>query len=258
MYNTSTSLIYFTVQDNGSQVFSGKIPYNLLNHLTEILGFSKNNRVITYNIDGNSFSFKGPGDDILSTGTDDPSHFSRLVYDGVQHANALYQQALQDRNSYELMQQQLDQEKMTFEANEAQRLTVEAFDNFKEMLIAQKQLTEEQAQLAEAEKLRQDENRIALVRSIALDPSTAPDALQSEFGQTGDVRRQIAAVMTANVEISKLVAAVNPMYWMSSYEIMSVLGSQCSENQSLARIVANQLPDDSNLKKMLTNFGWVN
>jgi len=48
------------------------------------------------------------------------------------------------------------------------------------------------------------------------------------------------------------------MYWMSSYEIMSVLGSQCSENQSLARIVANQLPDDSNLKKMLTNFGWVN
>jgi hypothetical protein len=258
MYNTSTSLIDFTVRENGSQIFEGKIPYSLLSHVTEILGFSKNDRTVTYNIDGNFFTFSGPNGDVNSDGTVDPTHPSRLVYAGVQNAKILEDQFLQDTNALELFQHQLDQEKMVFETSEVQRLTIEAFDNFKEMLIEQKQLTEEQAQLNYAEQLRQDENRIALVRGVALDPTTAVSALQTEFGQTGDVRRQIAAVMADNVEISRLVASSNPMYWTASYEIMSVLGTQSSENRALAQILVDQLPDDSSLKTILKSFGWAN
>jgi hypothetical protein len=257
MYNTSTSLIDFTVRENGAQIFDGKVPYNLLGHITEILGFSKNDRMVSYNIDGNFFAFTGPNSDVISEGTTDPTHPSLLVYSGVQNAKALEDQFLQDTNALELFQHQLDQEKMVFESNEVQRLTIEAFNNFKEMLIEQKQLTEEQAQLNYAEQLRQDENRIALVRGIALDPMSAVSALQTEFGQTGDVRRQIAAVMIANIEISKLIASSDPMYWMSSYEIMAVLGSQSAENKELAQILADQLPEDSSLKMILKSFGWA-
>lgn len=258
MYNTSTSLIEFTVRENGSQIFEGKIPYNLLGHITEILGFSKNDRMVSYNIDGNFFTFTGPNSDVISKGTNDPTHPSLLVYSGVQNAKLLADQFLQDTNALELVQHQLDQEKMVFEANELQRLAVEAFNNYEKMLIEQKQLTEEQARLNKAEQLRQDENRIALVRGIALDPMSAVSALQTEFGQTGDVRRQIAAVMADNVEISKLIASSDPMYWTTSYEIMSVLGTQSSENRVLAQILADQLPDNSSLKTILKSFGWAN
>jgi len=257
MYNTSTSLIDFTVRENGAQIFDGKVPYNLLSHITEILGFSKNDRMVSYNIDGNFFTFSGPNSDVISEGTTDLTHPSLLAYSGIQNAKILEDQFLQDTNALELSQHQLDQEKMVFESNEVQRLTIEAFNSFKEMLIEQKQLTEEQAQLNYAEQLRQDENRIALVRGIALDPMSAVSALQTEFGQTGDVRRQIAAVMTANIEISKLIASSDPMYWMSSYEIMAVLGSQSAENGKLAQILADQLPEDSSLKMILKSFGWA-
>jgi len=257
MYNTSTSLIDFTINENGSEILNGKIHYGLLHHLTDILGFSPEGRTITYNIDGNFYNFTGPAADIISVSTSDPGHPTLLVYRGVRDAETLLQQHLQDKNAFDIYQNQLDEEKMNFENGEVQRLTIEAFNNYKEMLIAQKQLTEEQSRLNDAEQLRQDENRLALVRGIALDPTSAVSALQTEFGQTGDVRRQIAAVMTSNIEISKMVARSNPMYWMSSYEIMSVLGSQCSENRDLAQILVDQLPDDSSLKTMLRSFGWA-
>jgi len=253
MLNISCSLIQYEIFENDQILCSGTIPYDLLHYVRSLTETGSTLRKIRVNIDGDIFVIDSVGYSITAFKDE-----TTTIYQLLTNNQQLEIQNQRDQAALLLLQQQQDAEGSANAARFLQQQAVDAFNQYQEMLVAQKQITAEQAQLAEAEKLRQDENRIALVRGIALDPTTAPAALTSEFGQTGDVRRQIAAVMTANIEISKLVAAVDSKYWISSFEIMAVLGSQSSTDRDLAQIVANQLPDGSNLKQMLTNFGWAN
>jgi hypothetical protein len=258
MYNTSVSLIPITVIENNQSVYSVNIPYALLPIVYDNIASPE--RRIDFNIDGNISSNTinqkdGWFENIVSTTS--TNHPWNINYNTTVNAKRLRAIELNDKASFEQAENLANQEKAINDARALQQQAKETFDRYQEMLLEQKQLTEEQIQIRQAEQLRQDENRLALVRGIALDPSTAPAALASEFGQSGDIRRQVAAVMENDISISKLIAQTNPDCWTSSYEIMSILGTQCSEDKELAQIVSTQLPDDSSLKQMLKGFGWV-
>jgi hypothetical protein len=81
--------------------------------------------------------------------------------------------------------------------------------------------------------------------------------LASEFGESGDIRRQVAAVMERDISISKQIVQLPRSVWMSSYEIMEVIGAQSSEDHEFAQLVSDNLPDDSSLKILLKSFGWA-
>jgi hypothetical protein len=252
MPNLSTSLILYQIFDSNDQIIcSGNCPYDLLGQvwtLTETP--TSETRTLKFNIDGNWFTLNPVG---YPLGLDQ----SASAYQAIVDYEILNAQALQDAEAMRLWQQQLDIEKTNNESNHLQAQAIDAFNQYKEMLVAQNQLTQDQADAMQAEQLRQDENRIALVRGIALDPTTAPGALASEFGQNGDIRRQVAAVMEADINISKLVVQTSSTYWMSSYEVMAVIGSQCTEDREFAQLVSDKLPDNSSLKIMLKGFGWA-
>jgi len=260
MYNTSLSLINISVSENNNVIFSTNIPYPLLGFVQRVL--TKPGRTITTNIDGEIFVSKGmfiSEDDFLANNlsTNSPNHRVANIVRFIKNAKRLYTEFVSYQAAFELTQQQLDAEKVVFESAELHRRMLEAERRYAEMLISQKELTEERIQLKLAEEFRQDENRIALVRSISLDPDSAVDAIQSEFGQNVDIRSAVASAMASNLSVCRLVANLDSRYWLTSYEIMSVISERCAEDKVLAQIVCNNLPKDSVMKKLLVNMGWA-
>ena len=207
-------------------------------------------RSLKFNIDGNWFTLN-------SLNYKKTPDMSLHVYETLSSHREYAVLLEQSKEAFRIAQEAEDIEAQANEVKFLQRQAQESFDRYQEMLIEQQQLTEETARLREAEKMREDENRIALVRGISLDPSTAPAALASEFGFSGDIRRQVAAVMEQDISISKQVIQLPTRIWMASYEIMDVIGSQCSQDHKFAQEVADKLPDDSSLKITLKSFGWV-
>lgn len=255
MFNISYSLIQFEVIENDTVIFSGSIPYDLLNHIRTLTETGSKTRKLRINVDGEYLILDSIGYPI---DPDDKNvKEAEVIYQQIQFNRNLELETQHQQAGMEILKQQQDLEAQANEVKFMQRQAQESFDRYQEMLIAQNQLTQETAQLREAEKLREDENRIALVRGIALDPSTAPAALESEFGSSGDIRRQVAAVMERDINISKQVVQLPENLWTSSYEIMDVIGTQCSRDHEFAQEVADKLPDDSNLKITLKGFGWV-
>ena len=255
MFNISYSLIQYEILENDTVIFSGSIPYDLLNHMRTLTETGSKTRKLRINVDGDYLTLDSIGYPIDPE--DKNIKEAEVIYQQLQFNKNLELEQQQQRAAWLLLQQQQDIENAAIESRRLQRQAQETFDRYQEMLVQQQQLTEETALLRDAEKLREDENRIALVRGIALDPTTAPAALASEFGESGDIRRQVAAVMEKDIAISKLVAQTTSSCWIPSYEIMSVFGVQCAEDKELAQLVADQLPDDSSLKVMLKGFGWI-
>lgn len=254
MYNLSCSLIQYQICEGDNVLCSGTFPYDLLYAVRSLTETGTTARKLKINIDGESFSLDSMGHSIDPYGDQTEAVIIYNLLSANQQAEILEQQ---QNAGLEVLRQQQDVEAQANEVRFLQRQAQESFDRYQEMLIAQQQLTEETAQLREAEKLREDENRIALVRGVALDPTTAPSALESEFGSSGDIRRQVAAVMERDINISKQVIQLPTSIWLSSYEIMDVLGTQCSQDHEFAQEVADKLPNDSNLKITLKGFGWV-
>jgi hypothetical protein len=255
MFNISYSLIQYEIFENETILCSGKIPYDLLSHIRTLTETGSKSRKLRVNIDGNSSIIDSIGYPI------DPEDKNiteaEVIYQQIQFHRNLELETQHQQAGLEILRQQQDIEAQANEVKFLQRQAQESFDRYQEMLIEQHQLTEETARLREAEKMREDENRIALVRGISLDPSTAPAALASEFGFSGDIRRQVADVMERDINISKQVVQLPESLWISSYEIMDVIGSQCSQDHKFAQEVADKLPDDSSLKITLKSFGWV-
>jgi hypothetical protein len=253
MYNTSTSLISFRLEENNETIYQGSVPYDLLSYICYSLPNDTLNRKLVYLIDGEEFTYqhvftnRDRGTEVLCL-----ENWWRNWKEAI--ANEIARE--QDEAS-RLLREQQESEAGALQNQMMQNIAEDAFRQYQQMLVEQKQLTEEQARLNEAEKLRQDENRIALVRGIALDPNTAASALESEFGQSGDIRRQVAAVMERDISISRQVIQIPVTYWMSSYEIMEVIGSQVSSDHTFAQEVSDKLPNNSNLKIMLQSFGWA-
>jgi hypothetical protein len=207
-------------------------------------------RSLKFNIDGNWFTLN-------SLNYKKTPDMSLHVYETLSSHREYAVLLEQSKEAFRIAQEAEDIEAQANEVKFLQRQAQESFDRYQEMLIEQHQLTEETARLREAEKMREDENRIALVRGISLDPNTAPAALASEFGFSGDIRRQVADVMERDINISKQVVQLPESLWISSYEIMDVIGSQCSQDHKFAQEVADKLPDDSSLKITLKSFGWA-
>ena len=254
MYNISTSLIAFRLEEDDKIIYQGSIPYDLLSYICYNLPNNNLSRKLVYLIDGEEFTYQH----VFTNNDRAPSEVLSLETWWDNWNSAIeHELAVQRDEAAQLLREQQDSEAQANEVKFLQRQAQESFDRYQEMLIEQHQLTEETARLREAEKMREDENRIALVRGIALDPSTAPAALASEFGSSGDIRRQVAAVMERDISISKQVIQLPTRIWMASYEIMEVVGSQASEDREFAQEVADKLPDDSNLKITLKSFGWA-
>jgi len=260
MSNLSTSLIQFEVHENDKLLHSGTCHYDLLFQVWGLAedgsrwDVEQSSRYLKFNIDGDWFTLNGIG----SFDSNERDSGVTVVYDALSLNKSIILELERSKESFRLLQEIEDRERMIREQDELRKTLLDATSQFTEMLIAQQQLTEEQARLNEAEQLRQDENRIALVRGIALDPSTAPAALESEFGYSGDIRRQVAAVMERDISISKMIVQLPLNVWISSYEIMEVIGAQSSEDHQFAQIVSDNLPDDSSLKIILKSFGWAN
>jgi hypothetical protein len=256
MLNTSYSLIQYQIVENDTILCSGTFPYDLLSHARILTETGSVERKIKVNIDGDYFVISSIGWEIDKT----HRHLREAteLYELLQTNRIIIEETAKHEAFMKLAEDQLNIDMQIHATAELQRLAIEAFNNYEQILIEQKQLTEEQAQLNEAEKLRQDENRIALVRGIALDPTTAAAALASEFGESGDIRRQVAAVMERDISISKQIVQLPRSVWMSSYEIMEVIGAQSSEDHEFAQLVSDNLPDDSSLKILLKSFGWAN
>jgi hypothetical protein len=251
MYNVSTSLIEYKIYENDQEIYACKIPYDLLYVVRNLTEDGTGSRYSEVNIDGNLFRFGSIGYDV-------PQDYSSDVHEALTTNQIIAEGTTRHEAFMQLAEEQLNLEKAEHTTAELQRLAIEAFNAYEQLLLEQKQLTEEQARLNEAEKLRQDENRIALVRGVALDPSTAPAALESEFGQSGDIRRQVAAVMERDISISKRIVQLPRVLWMSSYEIMEVIGAQSSQDREFSQLVSDNLPDDSSLKILIKSFGWAN
>jgi hypothetical protein len=260
MYNTSLSLINISVSENNQVIFSTNIPYPLLGLAQQVL--TKPGRIITTNIDGEVFSSDGAfisEDEFLANTipTSSPNHRWVNIFASVNNAKQLYATFISDQAAFNLTQDQLDGEKVVFESAELHQRMLESEKRFAEMLISQKELTEEHIRLKLAEEFRQDENRIALVRAISLDPTSAVDAIQTEFGTSVDIRSAVASAMASNILVCRAVANLDSKYWIGSYEIMSVISEQCAEDKVLAQIVADNLPQDSVMKHLLINMGWA-
>lgn len=258
MPNLSTSLIQFEVYENNQLLHSGTCHYDLLAQVWALTedgtrwDIGQPARYLKFNIDGEWFTLNGIGS------VENNSNESVEVYDALVMNRSMLLPMEQSKEAFRIAQEQEELNRAILESSELTRIAQESISRFNEMLIEQKQLTEDQAQLNYAEQLRQDENRIALVRGVALDPNTAVDALQSEFGWNGDIRRQVAAVMERDISISKRIVQLPTETWMSSYEIMAVVGAQSSEDHEFAQLVSDKLPDDSSLKTLLKSFGWAN
>jgi len=254
MYNISTSLIAFRLEENNETIYQGTFPYDLLSYICYSLPNETLNRKLVYLIEGEEFTYQH------TFGNKDNASQEVLSLENWwwnwKEAIADELAKAQDETS-RLLREQQDSESQALQNRMIQNTAEDAFRQYQQMLIEQKQLTEEQVRLAEAEKLRQDENRIALVRGVALDPSLAVSALESEFGQNGDIRRQVAAVMERDIAISRQVIRMPASYWTSSYEIMEVIGSQVSIDHTFAQEVSDRLPDNSSLKTTMKSFGWT-
>jgi hypothetical protein len=262
MLNTSISLINISIEENNEVILSMNAPYPLLGSIME--AFTKPGRKIKYNIDGNIIVEPGHDNrkdvdvwDQYHILTSDPKHRSKRVYGMVQEAKNLYNQYLQDVASMKLQQDQIDEASMVRQEAELHQRMIDMEKEYSEMVLFQKNLTEEQKQRNLAEQFRQDENRIALVRAITLDTTASLDALQSEFGQSVDIRSAVANAMSLDPEVCRAVARLDSKYWLGSYEIMAVLSEQCENDHVLASIIASSLPDDSVLKNLLINMGWA-
>ena len=255
MYNISTSLIAFRLEENNETIYQGSVPYDLLSYICYSLPNDNLDRKLIYLIEGEEFTYQHNFTSRNSISQELLSlenwwwNWKEAIEDDLAQARESESRLLREIQNTEA---QLRQSQVV------QHTAEDALRRYQQMLIEQKQLTEEQAQLNEAEKLRQDENRIALVRGIALDPSTATTALSSEFGDSGDIRRQVAAVMERDILISRQIIQLPVDQWMSSYEIMDVIGSQISANHEFAREIFDKLPNDSSLKKLIHSFGWAN
>lgn len=260
MYNTSVSLINISVIENNAVIFSANIPYPLLGIVQRVL--NKPGRIITTNIDGELLSSAGSyisEEDFLANNisTNSTDHRWVNIFKSVENAKKLHAEFISDQAAFNLTQEQLDSEKVVFESAELHQRMLEAEQRFADMLISQKELTEEQIRLKLAEEFRQDEHRIAMVRAISLDPMYAVDALQSEFGHSVDIRSAVANAMAITPSVCRAVANLDCMYWLSSYEIMSVISERCAEDKVLAQVVATNLPADSAMKQLLINMGWA-
>jgi hypothetical protein len=260
MYNTSLSLINISVSEDNQVIFSTNIPYPLLGFVQRVL--RKPGRTITTNIDGEIFTTGGMfvgADEFLAdhVPTNSTDHRWVNIFKSVENAKKLHAEFINDQAAFNLTQEQLDSEKIVFESAELHQRMLEAEHYFAEMLISQKELTEEQIRLKLAEEFRQDENRIAMVRAISLDPMYAVDAIQSEFSHSVDIRSAVANAMATTPSVCRAVANLDYIYWLSSYEIMSVISERCAEDKVLAQVVATNLPADSAMKQLLINMGWA-
>jgi hypothetical protein len=254
MYNISTSLIAFRLEENDKIIYQGSLPYDLLSYICYSLPNGDLNRKLIYLIEGEEFTYQ-------HNFTSRDSTYQELL--SLENWWWNWKEAIADElakgrdEASRLLREQQDSEAQALQNQMMQNTAEDAFRQYQQMVIEQKQLTEEQVRLLEAEKLRQDENRIALVRGVALDPSLAVSALESEFGQNGDIRRQVAAVMERDIAISRQVIRMPASYWTSSYEIMEVIGLQVSIDHTFAQEVSDRLPDNSSLKTTMKSFGWT-
>ncbi len=255
MYNISYSLIEYQIIENDAVLCSGTIPYDLLNYVRTLTETGSTVRKLKVNIDGNQSIINSIGYPIDT----EHRHNQEAIktYQLLQDYQILAEGTAKQLEANKWLAEQQEGERTIRITKALQKQATDSFNEYQQMILAQQQTTDEQIQFEQAEQQRQDEERITLVRSIAVNPITAITALQGEFSGSGDVLRQIAAVMERDINISKEIIQLPVECWLSSYEIMSVVGAQASEDHEFAQLVSDCLPDDSNLKTTLKAFGWA-
>lgn len=254
MFNTAQSSIIFDILENNNVIFSGVIPYDLF-ELTYHEFCRNTNRSIRFTIESRTY--------IL-----DMSFWNEGKYLETKNELWLEQNALKDQKQWYEDQQvalttenalmDLLQNSDTIEQATREQILSELARagelQYQQMLVDQSILSEEQAQKLNDEQYRIDMLRSRTVTQIAVDPTYSIDALGSEVGQTGDVQRQIAAVMRSNPEVTKLIIDSNLALWVTSYEIMDVIAVQALQYKEIADKLKEVLPEDNLLLQSLNKL----
>jgi hypothetical protein len=189
--------------------------------------------------------------------TTDSTHVSRRAYQSLQESKELAQIAETDAAAFVLWNNSVDAENVLLKEQELSNSVLQAELFYQESLAAQQQLTAEHAAALEAEAYRLDLLRAQMVTTVAVDPTKSVEALMSDVGSNLDLHRQIASVMVADKEITKLIVASTATLWNHSYDIMEVIARQSTSHKDVAEAVAPQLPSDSLLLASLRIQGQI-
>lgn len=259
MYNTATTLINFQLKENGSIILEGQIPYGLLPVVERSL-LHGTTRTLDFTVNLDTFTTSRAFSSSRIDGAEpssSPLNSAQLVYDSIVNSIAVQTAAAQALASFELWNLQAQEEEINRQQQQLEEMSFQTQLLYQESLLAQNQLTEQRAQEMNQEAYRLDMLRAQTVTQIAVDPTTAVNALMSEVGHNGDVHRQIAACMKTNKEITKLVINSTATLWNASYELMDVIAFQSATDSEIASLVAEKVPSDSLLYQSLQRIGMI-
>lgn len=260
MYNISTTLIPFQVIENDQTIFEGTIPYEILWYIEEAF-LTDTTRTLSFQIGLNTWSLQDRVTNENAVGTDQTIHFENEVYSRLMLAKATEEYETEALALQSLSIQQSTQEEALLEQQRLEerleQTLLDANRQYQESYDRQIKLAEEYSQQLTNERQRIDLLRAQTVTQIAVDPASIPSALLSEVGNTGDVQRQVAASMKANVEVTKLVLASTSTLWNNSFEILEVASKQATTDSEVASMLAAGIDHDSLLYRSLTILGLV-
>ncbi len=262
MFNTSTSSISYTIKDsNGSILYEGICPYGLLAFIQKIF-LTSQDRTMEFTVGTSSFVSSRNFTELQLTDpeyimTSDETHVSRLAHNDLIIGEEYIKTTSEQEEAFDLWQEQLNQEAMLRQQQLLNDIATQSQILYHQSLISQNQLTEEMARRNNEEAYRLDMLRSQTVTQVAVDPTTAVQALMSEVGSTGDVQRQIAACMKNDIEITKLIIASTATLWANSYDILDVAAKQATTDPAVAHALAEKLDKDSLLYSSLKTLNLI-
>lgn len=258
MYNTSTLNISYNVIENGQSVLAGQIPYALLPVLKNAVLFNSS-RTLEITIGNDTYTiatnYQLTEDPIIE---DQFDNIYTRAYISLSTRKEIEEAEAQVASTAAIFAMQQEEELRTNEENRLRQQLEEAEMFYRQSLEAQLALQDGHERSQEEEAYRLDMLRVEWVQKVAVDPALAVDALMSEVGSNGDVRRQVAFVMDNNEEIARTVVASTSTLWSGSYEIMEVVARKAVIDPELAQLLDSILPVDSMLRHSLERLGYIN